>query len=139
MIFHDENLCLADNAIIHIILKENKFFEYLTLINANVIIISGPVDMIKNFKRANILLSNNTKLGIKYALYSLESRKNLPNFKYIHANGYYIEIIDEKKEYLYIISCISGQKLVLEKLHAFSFGIYNYTIMKSIKTNVLIH
>ena len=97
MIFHDENLCLADNAIIHIILKENKFFEYLTLINANVIIISGPVDMIKNFKRANILLPNNTKLGIKYALYSLESRKNLPNFKYIHANGYYIEIIDEKK------------------------------------------
>jgi hypothetical protein len=139
MTFHDEDLCLADNAIIHIILKENKFFEYLTLINANVIIISGPVDMIKNFKRANILLPNNTKLGIKYALYSLESRKNLPNFKYIHANGYYIEIIDEKKEYLYIISCISCQKLVLEILHAFSFGIYNYTIMKSIKTNVLIH
>jgi hypothetical protein len=57
--------------------------------------------MIKNFKRANVLLPNNTKLGIKYALYSLESRKNLPNFKYIHANGYYIEIIDEKKISLY--------------------------------------
>jgi hypothetical protein len=44
----------------------------------------------------------------------------------------------KKKEYLYIISCISGQKVVLEKLYAFSSGIY-YTIMKSIETNVVKH
>jgi hypothetical protein len=43
-----------------------------------------------------------------------------------------------KKEYLYIISRISGQKYVLEKLLVFSSGIY-YTIMKSIETNVVMH
>ena len=68
MTFHDEDLCLVDSVTIHTILKENKYFEYLTLTNANVITISGLIDMVKNFKIANILLSNNTKLGIKYAL-----------------------------------------------------------------------
>jgi hypothetical protein len=44
----------------------------------------------------------------------------------------------KKREYLYIISRIWGQKYVLEKLLAFSSGIY-YTIMKSIETNVVVH
>jgi len=95
--------------------------------------------MIKGSGRANILLPNNSKLGIKDALYLPESRRNLLNFKDVCAHGYHIETIDEdKKEYLYIISCMSGQKLVLEKLHVFFFEIY-YTIMKSIVTNIMIH
>ena len=55
----------------------------------------GLTDMIKGFERANILLLNNTKLGIKDALYSYESKRNLLNFKDICANSYHIEIIDE--------------------------------------------
>ena len=95
--------------------------------------------MIKGSGRANILLPNNTKLGIKDALYLPESRRNLLSFKDVCAHGYHTETIDEdKKKYLYIISCISGQKLVLKKLHVFFFGIY-YTIMKSIETNIMIH
>jgi hypothetical protein len=43
-----------------------------------------------------------------------------------------------KKIYLYIISCISSQKLVLGKLFAFFSRIY-YMIMKSIEINVMIH
>jgi hypothetical protein len=63
--------------------------------------------MIKDSRRANILLPNNTKLDIKDVLYSPEFRRNLPSFKDICANGYHIETIDEdKKEYLYIISYI---------------------------------
>ena len=46
MTFHDEDLCLATNTIAHIILKENKYFEYLTLTKANVTTISDPTDMI---------------------------------------------------------------------------------------------
>jgi hypothetical protein len=85
------------------------------------------------------LLSNNTKLSIKDALYSPKSRRNSLSFKDIQANGYHIETIDEDiKEYIYIISCISAKKLVLGKLHAFSSRIC-YTIMKFIKTNVVIH
>jgi hypothetical protein len=44
--FYDGNLCLADSATTHTILKENKYLEYLTLAKANVTTISGPADMI---------------------------------------------------------------------------------------------
>jgi hypothetical protein len=116
MSFHDEDLCLANSVTMHIILKEKKYFEYLTLIKANVTIISGSIDKIKGSRRVNILLPNNTKQGIKDALYSHEFRRNLLGFKDIHANDYHIKIIDEDgKEYLYIISHISSLKLVLEK------------------------
>jgi len=95
--------------------------------------------MIKGSVRANILLSNNTKLSIKDALYSPKSRRNSLSFKDIQANGYHIETIDEDiKEYIYIISCISARKLVLGKLHVFSSRIC-YMVIKSIKTNVVTH
>ena len=85
------------------------------------------------------MLPNNTRLSIKDALYSPESRRNLLSFKDIRANGYHIETTDEDiKEYFYITTRISGQKLVLEKLHAFSSKIY-YTIIKYIELNVVIH
>jgi hypothetical protein len=80
MIFYDENLCLANNTITHIILKENKYFEYLTLIKANVTTISCLTNMIKDSKSANILLLNNTKLSIKDELYSPEFTRNLIKF-----------------------------------------------------------
>ena len=52
------------------IYKENKYFEYMTLTKANVTTILGSTYMIKGFRRANILLPNNTKRDIKDALYS---------------------------------------------------------------------
>ena len=109
MHFHDGDLYLAESTTMHTIRKDNKYFEYLTLTKANFITISSPTNMIKGSRRANILLPNNIKLGTKDALYILESRRNLLSFKDICANGYHIETIDEdKKEYLYIISCILG-------------------------------
>ena len=85
------------------------------------------------------MLPHNTRLKIKNVLYSPESRRNLLSFKNIRVNGYHIETTDEdRKEYLHIIACISGQKLVLEKLSVFSSRIY-YTIMISIESNVVIH
>jgi len=78
--------------------SRKKYFEYLTLTKVNVTTISGLTDMIKGFSRANILLPNSTKPGIKYALYSPESKRNLLSFKDIHANGYHIETIDEDKK-----------------------------------------
>jgi len=107
MTFHYEDLYLSNSATTHTILKEKKYFEYLTLTKANITTISGPINMIKDSGRANILLPNNTKLDIKDVLYSPEFRRNLPSFKDICVNGYHIETIDEdKKEYLYIISYI---------------------------------
>jgi hypothetical protein len=54
--------------------------------------------MNKGFRRANILLPNNTKLDIKDALHSPESRRNLLTFKDIRVNDYHIKIIDEDKK-----------------------------------------
>ena len=42
------------------------------------------------------------------------------------------------KEYLYIISIVSGQKLILEKLHVFSSELY-CTTKRTIETNVVVH
>jgi hypothetical protein len=56
MTFHDGDLCLANCATTHTILKEKKYFEYLILTKVNVITISIPTDMIKGSIRANILL-----------------------------------------------------------------------------------
>jgi hypothetical protein len=98
MTFHDGDLCLADSAITHTILKEKKYFEYLTLTKAVVTKILCPSDMNKGFRRANILLPNNTKLDIKDALHSPESRRNLLTFKDIRVNDYHIKIIDEDKK-----------------------------------------
>ena len=109
MAFHDGDICLADSATTHTILKENKYFEYLKFTKANVTTISSPTDMIIDYEKANIVLPNNSRLSIKYALYSPESRRNLLSFKDTRANGYHIETTDEdRKEYLYIIAHISG-------------------------------
>ena len=95
---------MANNTITYKILNKKKYFEYLTLTKANFITISGPTDIIKGATMTNILLSNNTNLSIKDALYSPKSRRNSLSFKDIQANGYHIETIDEdRKEYIYII------------------------------------
>ena len=51
--------------------------------------------MIKGSGKDNIVLPNNTRLSIKDALYSPESRRNLLSFKDIRANVYHIETKDE--------------------------------------------
>ena len=111
----------------------------MTLTKANVTTISSSADMIKSFGKANIVLPNNTRLSIKDALYSPESRKKLFSYKDICANGYHIETTDEDiKEYFYITTRISGQKLVLEKLLVFFVWnlLYDH---ESIKSNIVIH
>ena len=56
MAFYDGGLCLTENATIHAILKEQKYFEYLKLTKANVTTILGLTDMIKGSEKTNILL-----------------------------------------------------------------------------------
>ena len=86
----------------------------MTLIKVNVSIISSITNLVGGYGKANIILSNRTRLHINYALYSSKSRKNLLSFKYIRRNRYHIETINEDNlEYLYIISIMSGQKLII--------------------------
>jgi hypothetical protein len=71
-------------------------------------------------------------------LYYSKSIKNLISFKNIRLNSYYVETTNEGDEYLYIISIVSGQKLILEKQHAFSFELY-YTTIRIIESHVVMH
>ena len=132
-----KELCLADSATTHTILKDKKYFSQLTLVEANVNTISGPADLIEGSGRANIMLSGGTTFMINDALFSSRSRRNLLSFKDIRRNGYHIETKDEdNNEYLYITNVVSGQKQILEKLPAFSSGLY-YTFIHEIESHTV--
>jgi hypothetical protein len=59
--------------------------------------------------------------------------------KDILLNGYYVETNNEgSDEYFYITSIISGQKLILKKLHVLFFRMY-YTTIRTIESHVVMH
>ena len=122
-------ICLADNASTHTILRDQKYFSHITLVEANVNTISGLADLIDGSGRATILLPCGTIFHINDALYSVISIRNLLSFKDIRRNRYHIETTyDNNKEDLCITHIISSQNLVVEKLPAFSLGLYYITI-----------
>ena len=85
------------------------------------------------------MLPNETRFHINDALYSNKSRRNLLGFKDIRRNGYHIETMNEDNiEYLYITFIIFCQKLIMEKLSAFSFRLYHTTI-KPIESYVVVN
>jgi hypothetical protein len=135
----DEDLCLADSCTTHTILRDNKYFQNLILNKASVNTISNLSNLIEGSRRANIILPKGTKFCIDDALYSSKSIINLISFKDIRLNGYHVKTTNEcSNKYLYITSIILGQKLILEKLLAFSFGLY-YTTIRIIESHVLMH
>lgn len=99
--------------------------------------ISGSTNIIEGSGRANMLLPMGTKFEIADALYSPKSQRNLLSFKDIRRNGYHVETISEgDDEYLQITSITQGIKTVLEKLRAFSTGLY-YTKISIMETNAI--
>ena len=116
---------LADCATTHTILRDKKYFSTFTLAESNVHTISGPVNLIKGFGRATIILQKGTKFHIEDSLYSNKSSRNLLSFKDIRRNGYHIETMNhDENEHLLITSIISGQKCILEQLPSLSCGLY---------------
>ncbi|XP_070033032.1 uncharacterized protein [Nicotiana tomentosiformis] len=106
---------------------------------ANVNTISGSTKLIEGSGRANLLLPGGTNLAIDEALYCSKSQRNLLSFKDIRQNGYHIETTNEEKiEYLYITTIISGKKYVLEILPALSSGLY-YTSISKIKMHAIVN
>ena len=92
----------------HTILRNKKYFHNLILAEANVTTKSDYANLIKGSGRANIMLSNGTKLQINDDLYSSSSSKNLLSFKDIRQNRYHIETSSESNfEFLCITSIIS--------------------------------
>jgi hypothetical protein len=93
--------CLVDSGTTNTILKNKKYFSQLSSEETHVNTISSISNLIEDYKRAYILLTEGTKLIINYTLYSSKSRRNLLSFKDIRRNGYHIEImIKNNIEYL---------------------------------------
>ena len=133
------DICLADSATTHTILKNKAYFHHLVMKEANVSTIFGSTNIIEGSGRVSILLPGGTKLHIDSALYSPKSQRNLLSFKDIRKNGYHIETTNEGNiEYLYITMMIKDKKYILEKLPSFSSGLY-YTYISTIEANANIN
>lgn len=133
------DLCLADSATTHTILKDKIYFSQLKFLHGNVNTISGPADLIEGSGRANFILPGGTRFNINNALYSSRSKRNLLSFKDIRNNGYHIETMDENNvEYLCITSMISGEKTILEKLPTLSLGLY-YTYINVVESHIIVN
>jgi peptide/histidine transporter 3/4 len=127
------DICLADSATTHTILRDQKYFSDLIPTRAKVTTISGSADIIEGSGRAHVWLPNGTQLFIQEALYSARSKRNLLSFKDIRLNGYHIETTNENNvEYLCITSNKHNQRRILERMVALSSGLYHTTI-KSIE------
>ena len=136
---NENDVCFTNCATTHTIFRDKRYFLKLTLIKANVSTIYGITNLVEGFRRANITLPNGTRFHINDTLYSSKSRRNLLSFKDIHRNGYHIETMNgDNVKYLYITLIISGQKLIMEKLLAFSFGLY-HTIIMPIESYIVIN
>ena len=110
----DGDVCLADCATMHIILRDKRYFLSLTLTSGNVSTISGTRNLIQGSGRANIMLPKGTRFHINDALYSSKSTRNLLSFKDIRRNGYHIKTMnDGNKECLHITSIVSARNLLL--------------------------
>ena len=135
----DGDVCLADCATTHTILRDKRYFLSLTLTSGNVSTISSTSNLIEGSGSANIMLPKRTRFHVNDALYFSKSTRNLLSFKDIHRNGYHIEIMnDGNKECLYITSIVFGKKLVIETLSAFSIGLYHTTI-KPIESYIVVN
>ena len=126
---NEGDVCLVDCATTYTILRDKRYFLVLTSTNVNVSIISGTANLIEGSRIEIIMLPNGNRFHINDVLYYDKSTRNLIGFKDIRINGYHIEIVKECNiECLYIASIISGKKLIVEKLLAFSSRLYHSTI-----------
>lgn len=100
----------------------------------NVSTISSSIKLIEGFERAELLLLGGTQFYINNALYSTKSKGNLLSFKDIRWNGYHIMATNECNiKCLCITSIISSKECIMEKLLAFSSGLF-YTYLSKIET-----
>lgn len=82
----NEDMCLADSATTHAILKIKRYFYNLVNRKTDVSTITDTSKIIEGSGRANMLLRGGIILHIDNALYSPKSHKNLLSFKDIRLN-----------------------------------------------------
>ena len=120
----DGDLCLADSASTHTIIKDKKYFSSLKIKDyaGSVSTISGNAKIIMGSGRAKFSMPGGTIFEINDALYSPESHRNLLSFKDIRRNGYHIETMS--KDGIEFLCIKSERKHILEELRMLSSGLY---------------
>ena len=83
---NEDDVCIANYATTHTIFRDKRYFLEVTLIKTNVSIIFGTTNLVKDSKRANIMLPNGTRFHINDALYFRKSKINLLSLKDICRN-----------------------------------------------------
>lgn len=78
---NNSDICVSRNTTTRVSGCDKKFFSNLTLVISNVKNLSVPINFIKGFRRATIIMLSNTKFQIIDALYYDASRKNLFSFE----------------------------------------------------------
>ncbi|KAK6131094.1 hypothetical protein DH2020_035170 [Rehmannia glutinosa] len=130
----EKDYCLLDSATTHSILTNKVYFSSVKLCKAQVITISGPIEIIEGFGNATLMLPNGTILQIENALLSSRSKRNLLSFKDVRNNRYHLETLnDHDKECLCITSYKMGKKNVHEKFEATIYGLY-YIPIKALES-----
>nr|KAJ0203441.1 hypothetical protein LSAT_V11C500267810 [Lactuca sativa] len=113
------DLCIADTASTHTILKSKKYFSKLVPTKTVIHTISGPTDLIKRTGNTQFILPNGTKFCIENSLFSPKSNRNLLSFNHIYFTGYDTKTVTtENKKYMYIID----KNRVLDKLPTLDSG-----------------
>ena len=72
---NENDVCFADCATTHTILRDKRYFLELALIKANVSTISSTTNLVEGSGRANITLPNETRFHINDALYYKKKKK----------------------------------------------------------------
>ena len=75
------DICLANSATTHTILRDRKYFSRLMLTKVRVTTMSSQSDVSESSGKAHIMLPNGTILSIQHALYTTRSTRNLLSFK----------------------------------------------------------
>jgi hypothetical protein len=125
-------MCLVDSCITNAILKETKYFQTLTRMSGNVLIIAGRDVTIVGSNRATITFPNGTQVTIKDALLYPDSTRTLINFRDIRKSGLHVcTHKDNKEEFLLITKSSEYAHEVLEKIPSTPSGLY-YTYIKPV-------
>ena len=106
------------------------------MLEAKVNTILGFANLIEGFGEANIILLREIRFTIDNVLSSSQSKRNLLSCKDKRHNGYHIETNRKNGiKSLYIISTVSNEKRILEKLSVLSSGLYYTHMMRRIIEN----
>jgi hypothetical protein len=125
-------MCLVDSCATNSIHREIKYFQTLTRMTGNILIIARRDTNIVGFGRTTIVLPMGMQVIMKNALLYPDSTRTLLSYRVIHKNGLHVVTHEENnEEFLYSIKKNGDGYDILEKIPSLLSGLY-YTYIKHV-------